>query len=158
MNSFTRTLPQRRGPRPTTTAQIPHSQLDQQPEDARLLDALLAEAGTWRGVELVESGISVQGARALSLGPGTPTGPVEAFMVGREFCHGHAQGDHSLHLTLPTHLIGEVEAAGWIEPHFLVLTGQLPSTHVMLYAPRDEDEAAVALDLVRASYGFATTP
>ena len=49
----------------------------------------------------------------------------------------HAQGDHSLHATLPPPLASEAERAGWAEPHFLVHTSQAPATVVMLYAPRD---------------------
>lgn len=149
------TIPHRAGPRPTTTSSIPHSQTDQQPADSRYLTAVLEQAGSWAGVVQGESGISVAGARALSLADDVPAGPPEAFMVGREFGHGHAQGDHSLHLTLPLELVDQLEAAGWSEPHFLVLTGQLPRTHVMLYAPRDDDEVALALVIVQASYEFA---
>ena len=148
-------LANRRGSRPATTSQIPHSQIDQQPADNRYLTAVLDEAGSWPGVRSGESGISVEGAVALILAEDVATGPIEAFVVGREFCHGHAQGDYSLHLTLPVDLVPDVEAAGWTEPHFLVLTGRLPRTHVMLYAPRDESEVAVALAVVRASYDFA---
>lgn len=148
-------LPRRNGPRPATTSAIPHGQTDQQPADDRFLTAVLSEAASWPGVVTGGSGISVEGARALILADDAATGPAEAFFVGREFCHGHAQGDHSLHLTLPIDLVDEVEAAGWIEPHFLVLTGRLPRTHVMVYASRDEAESAVALDIVRASYEFA---
>lgn len=149
-------LPRRTGPRPRTTSTIPHSQLDQQPADSRHLDVLLGEAGAWPGVDLGPSGISVEGARALVLADGVRTGPSDAFMVGREFCHVHAQGDHSLHLTLPPALVDACAEAGWTEPHFLVLSDQLPRTHVMLYAPRDEHETAVALRIVRLSYEFAT--
>jgi hypothetical protein len=149
-------LQARAGTRPTTTSSIPHSQRDQQPADSRYLDVVLAEAGAWPGVVHDRSGISVEGARALLLADGMPSGPSEAFMVGREFCHGHAQGDRSLHLTLPVELARSIEEAAWVEPHFLVLTGQLPPTHVMLYAPRDDDEVAIALEIVRASYLFAS--
>lgn len=148
-------LPVRAGTRPRTTTQIPHSQLDQQPPDSRHLDQLLDEAGRWPGVLEGESQISVEGARALILADEVPAGPREAFIVGGEFCHGHAQGDHSLHLTLPLDRAAELESAGWAEPHFLALSDQLPRTHVMLYAPRDEAEAAFALEIVRASYDFA---
>lgn len=149
-------LPRRAGARPRTTASIPHSQTDQQPADASFLDAVLAEAASWAGVVAGPSGISVEGARALVLTDGVPTGPAEAFFVGREFAHGHARGDHSLHLTLPRAVVDEAENAGWTEPHFLALEGRLPRTHVMLYAPRDDDEVAVALRLLHTSYQFAT--
>jgi hypothetical protein len=67
----------------------------------------------------------------------------------------HAQADLSLHAALPLPLAVAAEGAGWAEPHYLVKTGQVPATIVMLYAPRDELERDVVLRLVRASYEFA---
>ena len=148
-------LPRRAGPRPRTSAQLPHCQLDQQPGDSRHVDAILAEALTWPSVEGQPSVISVEGARALTLDAGRTNGPAESFMAGREFCHVHAQGDFSLHATLPLPLAAAAERAGWAERHFLVQTGQAPPTVLMLYAPRDELERDIVLGLVRASYEFA---
>jgi phospholipase/carboxylesterase len=150
-------LPQRSGPRPRTTTAIPHSQLDQQPDDPRHIEAVLAEATAWPLVQAQPSAISVEGSRALAVEPGARTGPAEAFMAGQEFCHVHAQGDLSLHATLPVPLAIAAERAGWAEPHFLVRAGQAPPTVVLLYAPRDEAEGDVILRLVRASYEFATS-
>ena len=79
-------------------------------------------------------------------------------MIGREFGHGHAQGDFSFHAALPRDLAAAAEQAGWAEPHFLVATGQVPPTIVMIYAPRDDEERQVVRDLIRASYEFAVTP
>lgn len=151
-------LPTRAGSRPQATAQIPHSQLDQQPDDSRHVDAILAEAMTWPSVTAQPSAISVEGARALTLDAGAAAGPVEAFMTGREFCHVHVRPDFSLHATLPIPLAAAAERAGWAEPHFLVHTGQVPATVVMLYAPRDDLEREIVLRLVRASYEFALSP
>lgn len=151
-------LPPRAGSRPRTSTQIPHCQLDQQPGDSRHLDAILAEALTWPSAHGQPSAISVEGARALALDAGAAAGPAEAFLAGREFCHAHAQGDFSLHATLPLPLAAAAEQAGWAEPHFLVHTGQAPATVVMLYAPRDDLERDVVLRLVRASYQFALAP
>ncbi|HEX5088630.1 MAG TPA: luciferase family protein [Nocardioides sp.] len=148
-------LPTRAGTRPRTTSTFPHSQLDQQPDDERHLDAILAEAASWPSVRRTQSDISVEGARALSLDPSAARGPAEAFMVGHEFCHVHAGGDLSLHAMLPVALAEEAARAGWAEPHFLVHTGQAPATVVLLYAPRDDHEYEVVLGLVRASYDFA---
>ncbi|MGA3221693.1 MAG: luciferase family protein, partial [Acidimicrobiales bacterium] len=131
------------------------SQLDQQPGDSRQVDAILAEALTWRSVLGQPSAIAVEGARALALDRSVAGGPPEAFLVGREFCHVHAQGDRSLHAALPLPLAAEAERAGWAEPHYLMQTGQAPATIVMLYAPRDDLERDVVLRLVRASYEFA---
>ena len=152
---MTASLPFRSGPRPRTSDDIPHRQLDQQPPDAGHLDALLDEASTWPGIVEGPSGISVEGARALSIDAATVAGPDEAFLVGREFGHGHAQGDFSLHVTLPVELATRAEAAGWAEPHLWVHTGALPPNVVMLYAPRDAEERDVTLSLLRAAYEFA---
>lgn len=143
-------LPQRSGARPRTTTTFPHSQLDQQPTDTRHIEAVFAEAATWPSVREQPSTISVEGSRALVVEPGAETGPAEAFMVGREFCHVHAQGDLSLHATLPVSLAEAAERAGWAEPHFLVRTGQAPPTVVLLYAPRDEAEGDVILRALRS--------
>lgn len=150
-----RVLPKRSGPRPATSNEIPQSQLDQQPSDSRYVDAILGEALRWPSVVGGPSSISVEGARALFLEEGAAGGPREAFMVNREFCHVHAQGDFSLHAALPVPLAEIAERAGWAEPHFFVHTGQAPATIVMVYAPRDDDEQEIVLGLVRASYEFA---
>ncbi len=148
-------LPPRAGARPRATTSIPHSQLDQQPQTTHELDSILAEAASWPHVSQQSSRIAVEGSRALVLTVDSETGPTEAFMVGREFCHGHAGGDSSLHAALPTPLAIAARRAGWAEPHYLVHTGQAPPTITMLYAPRDEVERDVILRLVRASYEFA---
>ena len=148
-------LPKRAGVRPSTSTEIPHRQLDQQPRDSRHVDAILAEALTWPAVLGGESSISVEGARALTLDESTAAGPKEAFLVDREFCHVHAQGDFSLHAALPLPLAAAAEREGWAEPHLFVRTGRAPATIVMLYAPRDHAEQDIVLGLVRASYEFA---
>jgi hypothetical protein len=148
-------LPSRGGARPRTTASLPHSQLDQQPPGSQELDSILVEATTWTHVDRQPSGIAPVGSRALVLRAGAGTGSDDAFMVGREFCHAHSGGDFSLHATLPVALARAAQAAGWAEPHYLVHSGQAPPTVVMLYAPRDEAERDVVLQLVRASYEFA---
>jgi hypothetical protein len=148
-------LPPRAGPRPTTTSELPHSQLDQQPSDGRYLRSILAEAATWPFVSFEPSRISVEGACALTLDGQVAGGPPEAFMIDREFCHGHAGGDYSLHANLPLALAAQAEAAGWAEPHYLVRRGRAPANVVLLFAARDELERDVVVSLVRASYQFA---
>jgi hypothetical protein len=148
-------LPTRTGERPRTTPTNPHTQLDQQPSDLRWVDELARRVFSLPGVVEEPSRISVPGARALVLGPGEPTGPPEAFLIDREFAHLHPAPDHSLHAMLPTETVDEAVAAGWAEPHPVALRGLIPSTAVMLYAPRDEAELEVIESLVRASHAFA---
>jgi hypothetical protein len=148
-------LPLRRGGRPRTTPTNPHTQLDQQPTDFRLVEELARRAFSLPGVVEEPSGISVPGARALVLGPSERAGPPEAFLIGREFAHLHPDPDHSLHAMLPTETVAEAVAAGWAESHPVALRGLIPPTAVMLYAPRDEEELDVIDGLVRASHAFA---
>jgi hypothetical protein len=148
-------LPARAGDRPRTTPTNPHTQLDQQPVDVRLVEELARRVFALPGVVEEPSRISVPGARALVLAPDEASGPPEAFLIAREFAHLHPAPDHSLHAMLPTELVTEAVAAGWAEPHPVALRGLIPSTAVMLYAPRDEAELEVIEGLVRSSHAFA---
>ena len=147
-------LPERRGPRPQTTPTNPHMQLDQLPP-GRVLASLADLLFSLPGVSEQPSAISVPGARALWLDPNDARGPREAFLVGREFAHLHPAPEGSLHAALPASLAAESIARGWAEIHPIARLGLIPGNVVMLYAPRDEGEVAVVLDLVRAALSFA---
>jgi hypothetical protein len=147
-------LPERGGPRPRTTPTNPHTQLDQRPVEpviARLADGLFALPG----VRERPSAISVPGARALWLDPADARGPREAFMVGREFAHLHPLPDGSLHVALPPGVASEAIERGWAEIHPVARLGLIPDNVVMIYAPRDDAEAAIVLDLVQSALAFA---
>jgi hypothetical protein len=148
-------LPLRTGERPRTTDANPHSQLDQQPTDPRLPEELARRVFALPGVVERPSGISVPGARALTLAPGEPVGPPEAFLIEREFAHLHPPPDHSLHAMLAPAIVDAVIDAGWAEPHPAARSGLIPATAVMIYAPRDEAELDVVECLVRSSHAFA---
>ncbi|HVL85060.1 MAG TPA: luciferase family protein [Pseudonocardia sp.] len=154
------TLQQRSGPRPGVSRRMPHTQLDQQPDPGGVVTELARRIFDRLpdGVQIAPSGISVPGARALVLDDDTPTGPPEAFLVGREFAHLHPVPDSSLHLTLTPADVEAATAAGWAEPHPAVATGQVPPTVVMVYAPRTVAEIDVVADLVYRSHRFASTP
>ncbi|MDP3714475.1 MAG: DUF5519 family protein [Mycobacteriales bacterium] len=148
-------LPQRSGLRPRTTPTNPHMQLEQQPLDdrpRRRLEALLTDLP---GVVWAGSLISVPGARALTLPPDQALGPPEAFMIGTEFAHLHPAPDHSLHVALPPEVARQAIEAGWAEQHPIAARGLIPPGSVMIYAPRDDDEADVVAHLVTASYDHA---
>lgn len=147
-------LPERHGPRPTTTPTNPHTQLDQQPPDRTQRDALAEAVLALPGVVEVPSRISVPGARALWLADGAH-GPAEAFMIGKEFAHLHPGPDQSLHAMLPLDLARSAVDAGWAEPHPAARLGLIAETAVMIYAPRDDAEREVVERLVRASHAFA---
>ena len=147
-------LPDRRGPRPQTTPTNPHMQLDQLPP-ARVMASLAERLFALPGVREQPSAISVPGARALWLTPDTARGPREAFLVGREFAHLHPPPEGSLHAALPPSVASEAIVRGWAEIHPVARMGMIPENVVMLYAPRDEAETTVVLELVRSSLQYA---
>jgi NADPH:quinone reductase-like Zn-dependent oxidoreductase len=143
-------LPRRRGARPTTTGrEIPHDQLDQfSPSGIR--EALVAAARQLDGVFTGPSQVSEPASLALRLRE--PTGPWEAFLHPSpdEFGHIHRAG--FLHLTVPTAWVAPLIEAGWAEPHPISRRPEWPDTIIMLYAPRDQEELAVAIEVLHASY------
>lgn len=150
-------LPRRSGPRPAVTTGMPHQQLGQQPAEEAVPRCLAQRVFVPRtDVHEAPSRISVPGARALVLDEGVPTGPTEAFIVGREFAHLHPAPDHSLHMALPLDIARDAIAAGWAEQHIAAASGQAPPTVVMVYAPRDDNDIDVVLRLLDESYRFAT--
>ncbi|MFC7563777.1 luciferase family protein [Actinomadura namibiensis] len=82
--------------------------------------------------------------------------PWEAFLHPSpdEFGHIHRAG--FLHLTVPPPLVAALTGGGWAERHPISLRPQWPDTIVMLYAPRDEAELAVAVAVLRASWRQAS--
>ncbi|MEM9034224.1 MAG: luciferase family protein [Actinomycetota bacterium] len=147
-------LPVRFGPRPTTTPINPHTQLDQNaPADLQeeVADFMFGLACVDEG----ESRISVPGARAMLLQDSCRSGPPEAFMIDREFCHLHPPSDGSLHLNLPPEVGAAAIERGWAENHPLARRGIIPTTVVMVYGPRDRAELDVVKLLVAASHRFA---
>jgi hypothetical protein len=149
------TLPPRSGPRPRTTLTNPHQQMDQH-GPAEWGDRLVSEVGSWPGVLVAPSAISVPGSRAFWLKPTDALGPESAFMTGTEFAHVHPPYDGSLHLTLPEEIATRIQTLGWGELHPLALQGLLPKTITMIYAPRDASECGHVLSILQICHRFAT--
>lgn len=150
------TLERRAGARPATRRGIPHQQLDQTPSTRvyrDLVERFLAVADTTHGPSLV----SVPGARALFLRPELPCN-CAAFMRGREFAHVHPPVDGSCHMVLSEADFNIVLEAGWGEPHPLVLSGTIPRTTLMVYAPRTAAEVELVLGIAQASRRYALSP
>ena len=148
-------LPERRGSRPRTTPTNPHTQLEQNPQP-EMVEELAQRVFALAGVEERPSAISVPGARALWLREELPTGPQEAFMIGREFAHIHPIPDASLHAALPPEVAQEAIRKGWAEQHPVARMGYIPLNVVMIYAPRDSQEIEVVAGLVVDAYRYAS--
>ncbi|MCP2342792.1 luciferase domain-containing protein [Actinomadura rupiterrae] len=141
--------PRRTGTRPATTGrEIPHDQLDQfSPPEIRA--ALVAEAEALPGVFTGPSQVSEPSSLALRLH--RPDGPWEAFLHPSRDEFGHIHRAGFLHLTVPLPLVPALIENGWAERHPISLRPEWPDTIVMLYAPRDQDELAVATAVLRAA-------
>ncbi len=85
-----------------------------------------------------------------------PSGPQEAFMIGREFAHIHPMPDGSLHAALPPEVAQEVIRKGWAEQHPVARMGYIPQNVVMIYAPRDAQEIEIVARLVDEAYRYAS--
>lgn len=84
-----------------------------------------------------------------------------------EVCHAHPS-DGSLHLTLHPADVRVVLEKGWGQRHPMAREEEgcwwwalvkrwysaVPAGFVMVYAPRDEEEVAVVLEIVRAAVGW----
>jgi hypothetical protein len=150
-------LPPRAGERPKTTSVNPHQQQSQNP-GPEAHELLLSRAFDLPHVERRPSAISVPGAQALWLSEEVGGGRPEAFLIGREFAHVHPAYDGSMHMMLPPEAVDELVAKGWGEPHPMARRGLIPSSAVMVYAPRDAAEVETVLELIAASHRFACGP
>ena len=120
------------------------------------MDELAQRVFALPGVEERPSAISVPGARALWLREDLPTGPQEAFVIGREFAHIHPVPDASLHAALPPEVAQEAMSKGWAEQHPIARMGYIPQNVVMIYAPSDWQEIEVVAELVVEAYRYAS--
>lgn len=168
-------LPVRRGGKPRTGPSVPHVQLSDfgtpeireslrawmsEPRSAvRIGDSEISDASLVRDfmalrhpeIELPEE-LPQESGFAMFLDGRLPPRGVTLLppRLTAEFAHVHPDG--SLHLVLPPEAETEMLAKGWGERHPLYRPDM---RIVMLFAPRDEAELAVAESLIEASYRYA---
>jgi phospholipase/carboxylesterase len=149
------TLPDREGPRPTVSADIPQ---EQRTENAprELQERVFARIAALPGVSTRQSAISVPGARGFMLVP-PRIGPVDAFIVpsAGEFAHVHPGYDGSLHVALPPALAADVIAKGWGAAHPLAGVRLTPGM-VMVFGPRDDAELETVVGVITTSHAWAS--
>ncbi|MFD0367348.1 phospholipase [Streptomyces sp. NPDC059071] len=141
-------LPERPGPRPVTSATVPHQQLTQN-SPYHVQRRLLHRCGELAGVEVSATRVSVPGAVGLQL--------TTAGEDGRtlEFAHAHPSYDGSWHVCLPADEAASVVEAGWGEYHPLA-GDRLPRGTVLLFAPRDGEESEVCFGVLKSAHDFAS--
>jgi Family of unknown function (DUF5519) len=146
-------LPGRSGPRPRTTMKLPFEQIDQFPP-LEMLERLFHLCSGIPGVRIRQSRFAAPQSRALYLAEPSLASPPEAFIDGREFCHLHAPPEGSVHLTLPSSVVEQLVALGWIVRHPIHELGVFQNL-VMAFGPRDAIEVDVVFNLVEHSCRFA---
>ncbi len=147
-------LPVRPGPKPRTTDFSPHGQISDNPELA-VFERMKAKFLELRGVEVGASLISVPGTIALFVPEDHDCNP-QGCLIGREFAHIHPAVDGSFHMMLEPSDAELVLERGWGEPHLLARTGRVPPNTLMIYAPRDEAEVDIVLQIAKAAYRYAS--
>ena len=144
----------RRGARPVTSTEGPHSQLSQQSTPA-LWGRLVARTFALPGIVEGYSAVSPASSRAVllascpelrapetSLAPqGNPVEPV----------HLHGMDDTSIHLCLPPKRAAELCDRGWAEPHQYADHG----SEIMVYGPCDEPELEFVVGIISESVEWA---
>lgn len=146
-------LAPRNRPRPATSIEGPHRQIDGQ-SSAEVWRGLVAQASALPHVETGRSQVSpassiafffndfdIASVDSTNLAPGNRLEPV----------HIHGAEDTSTHLCLPLERAREVCDLGWGEPHPYGEFG----TEIMIYGPQDEEELSVALGFIEESLTFA---
>lgn len=155
--SYLSDLPPRKRERPETRGIAPHRQVTQKAskESYDRLAAAIVEAAKKSGdrLELGTSCFEKHGTGLFSKSPAKRT------CLG-EICHAHPS-DGSLHLTLHPADAMIVLQRAWGERHPLARDDWggffqrfVPSGFVMLYAPHDEEELEVVLQIIQAAAWF----
>ena len=125
-------LPERSGPRTSTSGTVPHVQINVKPV-APVNEELFRRAYLLPGVEDRPTVVSLPGGRGMWLSANIDIAHPEAVLVGREFAHIHTDG--SLHAPLPIERAMEVDEKGWGELHPWSGEREGFDGLVMLYTP-----------------------
>ncbi|KAK3310185.1 uncharacterized protein B0T15DRAFT_28004 [Chaetomium strumarium] len=156
-------LPYRPGPRPSVAGLAPQRQLNQHgsPQAYARLRGALEALGARRPAQFVTatSCLEKHGFALFARRPRNVCG-------NGEVCHIHTHSDRSMHLNLHPDDIREVLAKGWGQRHPLAwgsrsarwwgfaVKSPLPTTYVMVYAPRDESDLRIVCKIIEAAVWY----
>ncbi len=147
-------LEKRSGEAPGVTDGIPHVQLDQVSDDT-MYDKLIDQTYQIEGIVDKLSTISFPGTRSLAVDESLTLNP-QGIITDREFAHIHADpGRGSLHLVLSESDAAAVVDMSWGVYHPFALEGRVPGM-VMVFSPRDDKDLGVVMNIIKASFKFAT--
>lgn len=146
-------LPQRHGPRPETTSNVPHVQIgiERVPD---IYSELLSRVSALPGVDIRPTIVSLPGAKGFWLEKHLSLAHPEVIVRGREFAHVHPDG--SFHASLEPKRAKQAISAGWAVAHPWANQRAGWKGFVMLYSPQTDQELDVTFQLVVDSYNYIT--
>lgn len=163
-------LPYRPGPRPVVQGIAPHRQTTQT-GNATTYEALTSHLASIVDTHAHSHGLYADTSCFEKHSVGIFCAPGFCFRATckGEVCHAHPS-DGSLHLTLHPADVRVVLEKGWGQRHPMAREEEgcwwwalvkrwysaVPSGFVMIYAPRDEEEVAAVLEIVRAAVGWVS--
>ena len=149
-------IPDRPGPNPTATFEIPHQPLNQ-PAPIVVQEELITAVAALPNVLLWESPNFLPGAISWILGESLDTDEKGDLTAGSEFGHQHRNEVGSMHLNLPAAASQIVLEKGWavLHPLSAVIHGSRAVDYLLVYAPRDNEDLKIVWLIVQASYAFA---
>lgn len=157
--AFLKALPTRSGARPETNPCLPHYQKTDNPSKA-VWEALIKRVFSEQNTNFPGSTgphrslVSLPDSQALFL-DGDPSVPCARAFIGKEWAHIHGASDGSAHVGLSEADAATAIKAGWAERHLLAGKNGLVAGLVMIYAPRNDEEINVVLEILQAAYKFA---
>ncbi|KZW01123.1 hypothetical protein EXIGLDRAFT_830299 [Exidia glandulosa HHB12029] len=156
---FLADLPERRGPVPQLPAwPFPHRHIPQltTPSFLARLEAHLVSASSKHNLLLAPSIREGGHATSLYSQPNLPNGPNKG-LFENDRMHVH-RDDASVHVSLTPRDAAEVMQKGWATVFPLAgFTKTLDEGHVLLFAPRDEEELGRVLEIMDAGIQFSLT-
>lgn len=161
LTQLVRSFPDRAGPKPDTTSETPHRQMNQHaPKNFVWLDKLIDFMRVFPNVVVAESHIE-KNPNAFFLHNTDRlknTGNRENFITDNEFAHVHTQPNHSLHAAMPVEIAEEIVKKKWGEPHPLATKFSTCESGiiVMVYEPRNKQEYRQVMVFLTISYKFAS--
>ncbi len=149
-----RRLAARRGDGPRLARTWPCHHLDDG-APANFATQLGSYARTLAGVDEAPAPLNAAG-HAFALDDAHAMGQPEAFVFAPVWLI--VRPDASLHLTLRPEWAQKIAAKGWgtVHPFARYMAGAVPPQSLIIYAPRDESELAIAIRIIEAAHCYAT--
>jgi hypothetical protein len=146
-------LPVREGPRPKTLRGPLHIQCSGHSE-RKYIKQLVKDVLTWPHIERAPDTTKFTSLIPIRFEAGAAMLDSTPLLSKREFARVFL-GAPTIYLALPLVSAHWAIVRGWAEPHYLCSFGLMPPGTVLLYVPKDREEASVCYSLFHTAYQAA---